>query len=90
MVSKALVSTVESYRLETEDEVNRFKQEQREEADRIGYVINTFNISLKEKKSKGEVVETWYIVSIKKIFEDPKDIVRYLESISYNFEKESF
>ncbi len=88
MVSKALVSTVESYRLETEDDVNRFKQEQREEADRIGYVINTFNISLKERKSKGEVVESWYIVSIKKIFEDPKDIVRYIEDISYNFEKE--
>lgn len=88
MVSKALVSTVESYRLETEDDVNRFKQEQREEADRIGYVINIFNISLKERKSKGEVVESWYIVSIKKIFEDPKDIVRYIEDISYNFEKE--
>ena len=90
MVHKALISTVENYRLETEDEVNQFKQEQREEADRIGYVINTFNISLKERKSKGEVVESWYIVSIKKIFEDPKDIVRYFENISYNFEKESF
>ncbi len=85
MVQKALISTVETYRIETEDEVNCFKQEQREEADRIGYIINTFNISLKERKEKGEVVESWYIVSIKKIFEDPKDIVRYIEDINYNF-----
>lgn len=90
MVQKALISTVETYRIETEDEVNKFKQEQREEADRIGYIINNFNIALKEKKSKGEVIDTWYIVSIKKIFEDPKEIVRYIESIDYNFEKESF
>ena len=90
MVQKALVSTVESYRLETEDEVNKFKLEQQEEADKIGYIISNFNISLKEKKSKGEVVETWYIVSIKKIFEDPKEVFRYLKSISYNFERNEF
>lgn len=90
MVQKSLISTVETYRLETEDDVNAFKQEQREEADSVGYTINNFNITLKEQKSKGEVVDSWYIVSIKKVFEDPKDIIRYIEKVYYNFEKGSF
>lgn len=53
-------------RVETEEQakglIENFKQKAREE----GYEITSYTSTLKEKKSKGEIIDSYYIVKIVK------------------------
>ena len=50
----------------------------------MGCVLSTFTKTLKEKKSKGEVLESWYVVKYVFTFNDVKEPMTYLKSIDYN------
>ena len=62
-MSKYLVSTVETYRVDTEAEATRAIEEAK--ADK-SYVLGKYTSEHKEQKSKGEVIDEYYIVKITK------------------------
>lgn len=67
---KFLVETVESYRVDTEKEVAELLDEAKKD-DR--FILNKYDCVKKEKTAKGEVVDSWFRVSLKKKFTDEKD-----------------
>lgn len=65
---KYLIETTEVYRVESEDEAKAVI----EDAKRKSSVVK-YNCAYKEKKSKGEVVDSWYKVTIVKKWDDEKE-----------------
>lgn len=52
----------EIYRIDTEEEVQAFNEQLKEEAVTDGYVLKSYSYTLKEKKAKGEVIDSAYQV----------------------------
>jgi hypothetical protein len=64
---KLLLSTVETYRVNTEDEVTDLIEEMK--ANAINYNLVSHASKYKEKKKKGIVVDSGYEVKIGKVYE---------------------
>lgn len=65
-----LINTVNTYRVATEQEALNL----REELNNLPYgELNTFSYTIKEVKQKGEVIDSYYIVKAKLIFNTEKD-----------------
>lgn len=58
----------EVYRIDTEEEVKQFNEELKAEALDEGYVLKSFSYTLKEKKAKGEVIDSGFQVKVVKEF----------------------
>lgn len=69
-MSKFLVSTTETYRVDTESEVKTLIEEAK--ASNI-FELKQYNCEHKQKKEKGEIVDEWFRVTLKKTFNDEKD-----------------
>lgn len=67
-MSKYLTTVVETYRVDTETEVEIFIQEEKAKAAAEGYILKACSYSLKEKKAKGEIIDSAYQVKTEKIF----------------------
>lgn len=67
---KHLIYTTEVYRVDDMDAVDSLREDV--EADGR-YAVSSFTYKAKCKKEKGEIVDEWYQVSVKKIFNDEKD-----------------
>ena len=67
---KILNQVAEVYRIDTEEEVKNFIEEAKASALEEGYVIKSCSYTLKEKKLKGEVVDSAYQVKIVKDFSE--------------------
>jgi hypothetical protein len=65
-----LTNVVETYRVDTEDQVLRMIEEAKQD-NRFTLVKHTSQY--KEKKAKGEVIDQWYKVSLTKQFGDEKE-----------------
>lgn len=65
-----LICTTEVYRVDTMDQVEELRAEVEDDPH---YGVSSFSYKSKCKKEKGEVVDEWYQVSVKKIFNDEKD-----------------
>ena len=65
---KYLNQVAEVYRIDTEEEVKNFIEEVKADALEEGYVLKSCAYTLKEKKLKGEVVDSAYQVKIVKDF----------------------
>ena len=64
-MSKYLVSTTETYRVDTENEA---------EAKQNGsYVLGKYTSEHKERKSKGEVIDEYWKLTLTKLFNDIKE-----------------
>ena len=63
-----LIETTEIYRVESEDDAKELV----EEAKRTS-TVSKYSCVYKEKKVKGEVVDSWYRVSITKKWDDEKE-----------------
>ena len=63
-----LIETTEIYRVESEDDAKELV----EEAKRTSTVAK-YSCIYKEKKAKGEVVDSWYRVSITKKWDEEKE-----------------
>lgn len=48
------------------------------------YVLSAWSETQKEKKSKGEIIDSWMICKYTLTFNDPKEPVIALDSIEYN------
>ena len=69
-MGKYLIKTTEEHRADTEVEVteliNAAKADNR-------YLLSKYSSVKKERKAKGEIVDEYYIVTLVKIFDDPKE-----------------
>jgi hypothetical protein len=63
-----LLKVVEEYRAESEAEVKEMNESFKNEARTEGYILNAFSYTQKEKKSKGEVIDSCYLVKATKIY----------------------
>lgn len=67
---KYLLKTQEIYRVQTENEATTLIEEAK--SDGKGEVVK-YNCEYREQKAKGEVVDTWYRVTINRLFTNEKE-----------------
>lgn len=68
-MAKYLLRTEEVYRVDSEEEA----QELIENAKQDEYTLAKYNCEYHERKSKGEVIDSWYRVSLKRFFTEEKE-----------------
>lgn len=81
---KSLIKATNEVRVETESDADEFHKELQREAEKIGCVLSTFTKTLRQKKSKGEIIDEYYQIKYTYIFNDIKEPYSYLKSIEYN------
>lgn len=69
-MSKHLVSTVETYRVDTEEEATKAIEEAKNDKT---YVLGKYTNEHKERKSKGEVIDEYWKLTLTKLFNDIKE-----------------
>lgn len=66
---RQLIKTVDTYRVNDEEEavqlIEEFKNNQLTES----YTLNKSGYVLKNKKSKGEIIDSWAVVTLERVFE---------------------
>ncbi len=67
-----LIKTTEVYRVKTEEQAKNFIEEQKQNDT---YEITKYATERKDRKVKGEIVESYYQTTITKVFNDIKDPV---------------
>jgi hypothetical protein len=82
---KYLIQTVETYRVDKEDEAKRMIEEAKSDNH---FILKKYSSEYKEKKQKGEVVDTYYKVTLTKAFTDEKE-PEFRTEISYANDIES-
>lgn len=82
---KYLIQTVETYRVDKEDEAKRMIEEAK--ADNH-FILKKYSSEYKERKQKGEVIDTYYKVTLTKAFTDEKE-PEFRTEISYANDTES-
>ena len=63
-----LLEKTEKYRIDTEEMVIKFVEQVKAKSFKEGYELVSYASTKKEKKSKGEVVDEYWIITIKKKF----------------------
>lgn len=81
---KSLIKATNEVRVETEEEADQFHKELQQEAEKIGCILSTFTKTLRQKKSKGEVIDEYYQIKYTYVFNDIKEPYSYLKNIEYN------
>lgn len=79
---KYLVSTVETYRVDSEAEAVATIEEAKRNKN---FILTKYSTEYKEVKSKGEVVDTYYKIVLTKSFTDIKDPTCQV-SVDYSLE----
>lgn len=69
-MSKYLISTVETYRVDTETEATKVIEDAKKDG---SYILGKYTSEHKERKSKGEVIEEFWKVALTKNFNDIKE-----------------
>lgn len=69
-MSKYLISTVETYRVDTEAEATKIIEESKQND---SYTLGKYISEHKERKSKGEIIDEYWKLSLTKIFNDIKE-----------------
>lgn len=69
-MSKYLISTVETYRVDTEEEVEQMLEEAKYDTT---FELSKYNCTYKILKQKGEEVDHWYRLSLTKTFTSEKE-----------------
>jgi len=67
---KYLLKTTEEYRVSTEDEATQLIEEAKKES---GYILQKYGSQYKERKQKGEVIDSYYKVTLVKLFTEEKE-----------------
>ena len=67
---KYLLKTVETYRVATEDEAKKLIEDAKKDRN---FTLVKYLSEMKEQKSKGEVIDSWYRVTLTKAFTDEKE-----------------
>lgn len=67
---KYLIQTTEVYRVDTEDQVKEMIEEAKNDN---RFLLLKYTSQYKERKQKGEVIDSWYKVTFTKGFADEKE-----------------
>ena len=67
---KYLISTTDIYRADSEAEAVQLIEEAKQDNH---FILAKYSSQFKERKQKGEVVDSWYQVSLKKVLTDEKE-----------------
>ena len=70
MVDVGLVKQVNTYIRDNEEEAIKLIEQFKEEQLTGGYTLTKSGYVLKTKKSKGEVVDSWTVVTVERTFSD--------------------
>ena len=81
-MSKYLISTTETYRVDTESEATRAIEEAKQDG---SYVLGKYTSEHKERKSKGEVIDEYWKLTLTKLFNDIKEADTI---VNVNYEEE--
>lgn len=63
-----LLKRTEEYRVNNEAEAEALIEKAKQDVDKEGYILNSYKMVKKEKKSRGEVLDTWVIVTLIKVW----------------------
>lgn len=83
-MSKFLVSTVETYRVDTDDEAKRLIEDAKVSS---MFDLGKYSSEYKEHKAKGEVVDAYYKVILTKNFNNIKEPSQHIKvdyDVDYN------
>jgi len=69
-MSTFLIATTEVYRADTETEATKLIEEAKKSNK---YVLSKHSSTLKERKQKGDIIDSWYKVELHKVFDDEKE-----------------
>lgn len=83
---KFLLKTTNEIFVLTEEDANTLHKEIEEFAHSNNYTLYSWTQTLKEKKSKGEVIDSWFICKYVLVFNDPKEPEIRLNNIVYDME----
>lgn len=67
---KYLLKTVETYRVAIEDEAKKLIEDAKKDRN---FTLVKYLSEMREQKSKGEVIDSWYRVTLTKAFTDEKE-----------------
>ena len=82
---KYLITTTEVDRVDTEEQVKQIIEEDKTDNH---FIVTKYTSQYKERKQKGEVVDSWWKLSITKQFTDEKE-PEFQTEIQYNNSLES-
>lgn len=82
-MNRFLIKTIETYRVETIEDVERFHDYLQQDAETNGYFLSNFKYDYKTQKASGEVIAEWYLVTATKSFQDAKEPYRVFDGIEY-------
>lgn len=82
---KYLIQTVETYRVDREDEAKKMIEEAKNDNH---FILKKYSSEYKERKQKGEVIDTYYKVTLTKAFTDEKE-PEFRTEVSYANDTES-
>ena len=68
-MAQLLMKTTDVFRVDTEEEAMAMIEEAKEKQASGGFSVSKSGYVLKTKKSKGEIVDSWYICTIERTFE---------------------
>lgn len=63
-----LLKRTEEYRIDTEEEAEVLLEKEKKNSSTESYEISSYNLIKKEKKSKGEVIDSYVILKITKVW----------------------
>ena len=66
---KELIKTTDVYRVNDENDAVRLIEEFKSNQNAEGYTLTKSGYVLKTKKQKGEIVDSWAVVTVEKTFE---------------------
>lgn len=81
-MAKYLTTVTETYRVDSEGEVEALIAEAKTDN---SFNLAKYNREYKERKQKGDVIDSYYKVSLVKVFTDEKDP---MESVAIHYEVE--
>lgn len=65
---KILLKTVDTFRVADEEEAVRLIEEYKDRQASEGYSLTKSGYALKTKKSKGEIIDSWAVVTVERSF----------------------
>ena len=83
---KWLIKSTNEVRVETEDDANELHKEIEKFAHDNNYILNAWTQTLRTQKSKGEIINSWYICKYILVFNDAKEPDIPLDEINFKMQ----
>lgn len=78
---KYLISATEVYRVKTVEDVEKLHAELKNDND---FTLEAFSYKTKYQKSKGDIIDEWQLVTVKKVFNEEKEPISEVQ-VNYSY-----